>query len=104
MYGMITVDSATPAPTGGRYGRGEVTLRIVEILDRQAQLLEIVRALGAAGRFGAACTAGSKRPIKMPMMAITTSSSTKVNPFTFLLYVPRIFLISLVECFGFELL
>jgi hypothetical protein len=28
----------------------------------------------------AACTAGKSKAIRMPMMAITTSSSTNVNP------------------------
>jgi hypothetical protein len=28
-----------------------------------------------------ACTAGSKSPTKVPMMAITTKSSTSVNPY-----------------------
>jgi hypothetical protein len=28
----------------------------------------------------AACTAGSNSPTKMPMMAITTNNSTRVNP------------------------
>jgi hypothetical protein len=28
----------------------------------------------------AACTAGKSKPTKMPMMAITTNSSTKVKP------------------------
>jgi hypothetical protein len=28
----------------------------------------------------AACTAGSNKPTKMPMIAITTSNSTKVKP------------------------
>jgi hypothetical protein len=31
----------------------------------------------------AACTAGRSKPTKTPMMAITTSNSTRVNPFDF---------------------
>jgi hypothetical protein len=38
----------------------------------------------------AAWTAGNNRPTKMPMMAITTKSSTKVKPFlTILITVPH---------------
>ena len=46
----------------------------------QADLLQIVHALRRRPHFRAALIAGKSRPIKMPMMAMTTSNSTNVNP------------------------
>ena len=53
---------------------------VVVVLQRQANLLELVRARVAAGRLRAAWIAGSSRATNTPMMAITTSNSTRVNP------------------------
>ena len=50
------------------------------IVKRQANLLHVVYALGAPGRFAQDCTAGNNSATNMPMMAITTSSSTSVKP------------------------
>jgi hypothetical protein len=36
----------------------------------------------------AACTAGSNKAIKIPMMAMTTNNSTKVNPRDLLIITP----------------
>ena len=46
----------------------------------QPQLLEMVLALQLPRRLRAACTAGSNSEIRIPMSAMTTSISTKVNP------------------------
>ena len=48
------------------------------IVDRQAHLVEVVlHVLGAASR--TFWTAGTSRPMRIAMMAITTSSSIKVK-------------------------
>ena len=53
----------------------------MEIVRGNADLLEVVHAFDEPGGFArAACTAGKSKPIKMPMMEITTSSSTRVKP------------------------
>ena len=49
------------------------------VVQGQADLLEVVRALHAAGRFAAAWTAGKSRAINTAMMAITTRSSISVK-------------------------
>ena len=46
----------------------------------QAELLEMLLHELRRADSRAACTAGSKRPTSTPMIAITTKSSTKVNP------------------------
>jgi hypothetical protein len=46
----------------------------------EADLLEVVRALGAASASRAACTAGNSKAIKTAMIAITTKSSMSVKP------------------------
>ena len=49
-------------------------------MHRQRDLLQIVRALQAAGRLArAVCTAGNSSAINRPMIAITTSNSTSVK-------------------------
>ena len=48
-------------------------------LQRNAQLLEVVLHELRRDASRAACTAGSNSATRMPMMAITTSSSTSVN-------------------------
>ena len=45
----------------------------------QADLFEIVRTLRSAGGVRADCTAGTKRAISTPIMAMTTRTSTRVN-------------------------
>ena len=46
----------------------------------QAELLEVVLALQSAGRFPRRLHAGSSSPMSMPMIVMTTRSSTKVKP------------------------
>ena len=74
-----TIGIADPriAPTA----RGKETQRLFVIERGQTQLLEVVARLQlrrAASR--ADCTAGNNNPMRIPMMAITTSSSTSVKP------------------------
>jgi len=66
---------AGPHRDGGRVFRADSyeSMATPSCLKLFAQLLR--RALSRA-----ACTAGSKRPTSVPMIAITTSSSTSVNP------------------------
>ena len=49
------------------------------IVQGQAQLFEVVAALHPPAASRAACTAGSKSEIKMPMIVMTVRSSTSVN-------------------------
>jgi hypothetical protein len=51
-------------------------LLIVIVSAGKAELPEVVLALDAVSR----CTAGISKPMRMAMMAITTSNSTRVNP------------------------
>jgi hypothetical protein len=46
----------------------------------QAHLFEVVGAADAGRRSRTFCTAGSSRPMRMAMMAITTNNSISVNP------------------------
>ena len=46
----------------------------------QGQLFELVAALRIRAASRAACTAGSNKAMRMPMIAITTRSSTSVKP------------------------
>ena len=49
-------------------------------MGRKAQLLEVIGALCALrAAFRAACTAVRRKPNKIPKIAVTTSSSAKVN-------------------------
>jgi hypothetical protein len=48
-------------------------------MDGDAQLVHVVEVLGAGGGLADFRTAGSKRPMRMAMMAITTSTSISVN-------------------------
>ena len=57
------------------------SLLIHKLIDRQTDLPKIRFALRRPRDARAYCTAGSSSAIKMPMIAITTSSSTSVNPF-----------------------
>ena len=50
------------------------------VVQSQADLFDVVEALGACGGLSKASpAAGKSRPIKIAMMAITTNSSIKVN-------------------------
>ena len=49
-------------------------------MQAEADLLEVVDALGAPGRLRAACTAGKSSPIRTAMIAMTTSNSINVKP------------------------
>ena len=77
--GKFATLSTSAKPSGNRL------FLVVVIVQGQADLLEVVLAL----RRGAAAsrtfwTAGSSRPIRIAMMAMTTSSSIRVNPNRFL--------------------
>ena len=52
------------------------------------QLLKIVGTLGSPARLAALCTAGKSSPIKMPMMVMTTKSSTKVKARRLIVFLP----------------
>jgi hypothetical protein len=52
---------------------------VVVHVQRDAHLLEIV-VVGGSRRFPRNRTAGSSKATRMPMMAMTTSSSTSVKP------------------------
>ena len=56
------------------------TLLVSLICDRQANVFEVVLALTSAGGFPRRLMAGSNRATKIPMIAITTSNSTRVKP------------------------
>ncbi len=49
-------------------------------MTAEDDLPQIVGALRPPRRFAAACTAGKSSAIRMPMIAITTKSSTSVKP------------------------
>ena len=49
-------------------------------VQRQIRLLEIILALHSWAASRAACTAGSNSAIRMPMIVMTTRSSTRVSP------------------------
>src|SRR5690606_29755718 len=57
----------------------EGAVRGFVIVDSQADLLQVVRALGRRAASRALCTAGSSSAISTPMMAMTTSNSIRVN-------------------------
>ena len=50
-------------------------------MQGQADLLELIGTLDASGRLRAACTAGSRSEMRIPMIVMTTKSSTNVNAF-----------------------
>ena len=56
-------------------------MHIVMVVAGKGQLFDIVLALNLAGRFAAACTAGNRMASIKAIMAMTTSKSTRVNPF-----------------------
>ena len=51
-----------------------------EVVEGEAELLQVIDALGAPGGLARACTAGRRSAISRPMMAIDTRSSTSVKP------------------------
>ena len=55
-------------------------IHLLVMQEAQGKLLEVVLALGNPRRLARACTAGSSSAIKMPMIVMTTSSSTSVKP------------------------
>ena len=59
---------------------GQNSLGLVVAVKRQGDLLEVVAALHSPRGSLAACTAGNSIATRMPMIAMTTSSSTRVNP------------------------
>ena len=62
----------------GQSGR-QAAERLFVLLHRQRNLMQIAGALVAPGRLRADCTAGTNKAMSVPMMAMTTSSSTIVN-------------------------
>ena len=58
----------------------KVLVRVMESVCGEAELPEVVGALDPVRRLPALCTAGTSRPMRMAMIAITTSSSISVNP------------------------
>jgi hypothetical protein len=52
----------------------------VIVVGGEAQLFEVVGALHPRRRLADLCTAGRSKPIRMAMMAMTTSNSTSVKP------------------------
>ena len=64
-----------PQPPAGKY------FTFALLRHASANCLHVIAALGGSGRLPRqACTAGSNSPTKMPMIAITTSNSTRVKP------------------------
>ena len=59
---------------------GQFLVGRLEVQDPQPDLLQVVVALARRAASRAACTAGSNIDIKMPMIVITTNSSTSVKP------------------------
>jgi len=59
--------------------RGETPVLSLVAEDGQPDLLKVVAALGIPADSRADWTAGNNMAIRMPMMVITTSSSTYVN-------------------------
>ena len=49
------------------------------LLESQGKVADVIRALGAASRFAGALHGGSNSPMRIPMIVITTSNSTRVN-------------------------
>ena len=67
-------------PEEGHLGGRQGIARLVVVVHRQPDLLEIVDALRAARRLRADCTAGKSSAIRTEMMAMTTKSSIRVKP------------------------
>ena len=72
----ISLNSLEYLPAFGNHAVG-----VVEVVNRQAELLEFVSRTGSGWPASRAtfCTAGTKRAMRMAMMAITTSSSIGVK-------------------------
>ena len=58
----------------------ELTCAAFIVQQGQSDLLEVVRARRTAGGLAADWMAGNRRATKMPIIAMTTSSSTSVKP------------------------
>ncbi len=67
---LATFTAVVDTSPGGNRSGG-----VVEVVHAQADLLQLVRTLHPPGRPCAACTAGSKSPIKTAIIAMTTNSS-----------------------------
>ena len=64
-----------------RFDRGrELLVCVLEQVNAVDQLLDVVLATSRRAASRAACTAGRSSATNTPMMAITTSSSTRVKP------------------------
>ena len=67
--------------TSDHGAEGNIELRAFVVGERQADLLQVVGALGSAGCLSRpTAPAGKSREIKTAMMAMTTRSSISVNP------------------------
>ena len=63
-----------------KIARWKTLVRIVEIVRREPHLLQVIRALRTPGRLSGGLHGGGSNAIRIPMMAMTTRSSTSVNP------------------------
>jgi hypothetical protein len=80
---MLTVPVAARIPgvkTEGVEGTSAESVAVMETVHGEAKLLEVVRDCVRAAPSRTFCTTGSSRPMRIAMMAITTSSSKGVNP------------------------
>ena len=61
---------------------GKCLIRVVVVVQRHTKLFQVVDALRPASELAVPpWIAGSNKATKIPMMAMTTKSSTRVNPF-----------------------
>ena len=79
---------ARPLPTPSARGKKAVLLLVVSIPSASCLMLLVHCTRRAASR--AACTAGSNSAIKMPMIVMTTKSSTRVKPEGFRFLTPDV--------------
>ena len=83
----VVVEQVTPTTVRrvrrARHGpQGKNLVGTFVVGEGQAELFQVVGALGTPGRLRADCTAGNNSAIKTAMMAMTTSSSISVKPLT----------------------
>ena len=78
LYAEAAIWIANPgiSPPAGR----KPTVCLLMLQTSQGKLLEVVAARARRAASRAACTAGSSSAIKMPMIVMTTKSSTRVKP------------------------
>ena len=76
---LVTAINRRARPILDRSGRENAVGALI-VGQREADLLQVVDALGAAAGFAPAWTAGSNKPINTAMIAMTTSNSMSVKP------------------------